>query len=142
MSSGDGGGNFFNSLSGEGDFFENLLTDVANIGAQSITGGFAGVGKDGLKTGVTSDGIVAGGKAAVKGLKDVTGATAAEQANALAREQFEKSQADILNQRNENIKQVGRDQVKQSMLAGSARNAGKTSGSFSLGGDERDFLGL
>lgn len=144
MSSGDGG-NIFESFSGGGNFFENLLTDVANIGVQSATFGVYGVGKNGLKNGVTTNTVRTGGRAAEFGVKEITGANAAEQANALAREQFELQKEQSQAERAEAYRQVGIDQVKQSMLAGAARNTSRgasNKGSFSLGGDEKDFLGI
>lgn len=127
------------SLSGEGNFFENLFTDIANAGLQTFTGGLVGI-KDGkIGAGVTT-----------KGLKDVTGATAAEQANAQAQAQFEQARKDAEAARIEQQNKIAQDQVTQSKLAGSARTNQQTrtnrgsgaTGSFSVGQDERDFLGL
>lgn len=147
MSSGDGGSGkgFFDSLkpeslSGKGNFFENLLTDTINYTSQYFSAGLVGYGQDGVKTGVT-------GTAGVNGLKEITGAKAAEDANKMAREQFEQARDDAQAERAEAIRQTGREELQKSRIAGAARNARTSSGkgsygSFSLGEDERDFLGL
>jgi hypothetical protein len=139
---GDSGGNFFETLNTDGNFFENVLNDVINLGVQYSTYGLVGV-KDGkVTTGVTSG-------TALRGMKEITGAKAAEDANKLARDQFENSKAEALAQREESVRQTGREQLQQSRTAGAARataqsttNRGQAFGSFSLGGDEKDFLGL
>lgn len=144
MSSGDGGGKVFGSLKSEtltggGNFFENLFTDIANYGLQTVTGGVAGYGKDGVKGGVSMGAV-----------KEVTGANAAEEANEMAKKQLEQQEDAANAARVESQSQVERSQIQQSRMAGAARNAGRSSstakgkavGSFSLGADEKDFLGL
>lgn len=135
--SGGGDGNFLESFKGKGNFFENLAVDIANTGVQTVTAGILGVDRDGVKGGET-----------VKGLKEVTGARAAEKANDFARQQFEEQKAAAEAERLESQKQQGRDQMVQSMKAGAARNATKNSvnkGTAISGsnlGDQQDFLGL
>jgi hypothetical protein len=102
------------SFKGSGNFFENLFSDVVNYGAQAGTFGMVGF-KDGqVRTGVTSTALI-------QGTKEITGAKAAEDANKLAKEQFEKQKADAEQARAEAINQNARDQVQQSRMAGAAR---------------------
>lgn len=136
MSSG-GDGNYLNSFKGKGNFFENLALDIANVGVQTVTAGTVGVDRNGVKAGETT-----------KGLKEVTGARAAEKANEFARKQFEEQKSAAEADRLEAQKQQGRDQMVQSQKAGAARNATKNSvnkgtaiGGSNLG-DQQDFLGL
>jgi hypothetical protein len=115
-----------------GNFFENLAYDLANITTQYITLGTVGVGKEGVKEGV-----------AVSGVKEITGANAAEEANRMAREQYEEAKAAALKQRQDQMFESGMDQINKSKLAGAARNAAKTNKNFGSSlGDEQDFLGL
>ena len=126
------------------DGFEFDPTKTINAATQVSTGGMVGYGKDGLKTGIQGEQFIKAGNTAVKGLKDVTGATAAEEANAQARSQFEdqaaqarqqRADAQILNQRN---------QVAASNNAGAARaNRGTNRSTRSSSvGDVSDFLGI
>lgn len=113
------------------------------MGLQLSTGGLAGFKSDdgGLGTGLSGD-------VAVGALKDVTGATAAEEANADARKRFaeEKSAADKA--RKDAQSQSAADQLAKSRSASSARGGISNPSStgqarFSnLGSDEQDFLGL
>lgn len=148
MSSDNNGGNFFGSLNsktlgGKGNFFENVFQDAINYQLQLATGGTIGYGNGGLKTGATTDTVVGG-------VKELTGAAAAEKANALARQQFEDQKNAALTARQENIANVARDQLRQSDLAGAARsasrtyspNSGSTASGSNLGAAERDYLGL
>lgn len=148
MSSGNGGGKGFfktltpESLSGGGNFFENLFADIVNVGTQVGTGGLAGYGD-----GKFGPGIV--GTEVVSGIKEVTGAKAAEQANKLAREQFEQTKVDAEAARVQAQQNTATSQMQKSNIAGAARsarvsskNSGQPVGSYSLGSDEKDFLGL
>jgi hypothetical protein len=157
MSSGNGGGkgffdNTFNldSFSGEGNFFENLTHDVLNVGIQGMTGGILGYENGKLSNGVTTNGLKKSGKETVSGLKEVTGAKAAEDANDMARKQFEQTKADAEQARLDSQAQIAASEMQKSKIAGAARNAtasrsankGAAIGSYSLGSDEKDFLGL
>lgn len=144
MSSGNGdGGGFFDdlvnveSLSGKGNFFENVFADGLNGALQTVTMGLVGFEDGKISNGASTNLLKKAGKGTASGLKEVTGAKAAEQANELAREQFETAQADALKAREQAIYQQGVDQVRQSNLAGRVRNTGTQKL-----GDEKDFLGL
>lgn len=88
------------------------------------------------------------GRETMSGIKEITGAKAAEEANKLARQQFEETKANAETDRLEAQQKTARDQVTQSNMANRLRS--KTAGGFNinpgaastLGGDERDFLGL
>lgn len=161
MSSGNGGGKGFfdnwvnvDSLSGGGNFFENLGNDLLNFGVQAGTGGWLSYEDGKIGNGVTTNAFKSTGQATVSGLKTVTGAKAAEAANEVARKQFEESKAASEKDRVETIAQNARDQVRQSQMAGAARataasritakgsSATSGGGSLSLGDDEKDFLGI
>jgi hypothetical protein len=142
MSSGDGGG-LLESFSGEGNFFENLGSDVLNLGLGAVTYGTVGY----------KDGKIQGG-ATVEGAKVLTGAKAAEDANDQARKQFEDAKAQAEQDRLNSIAQTGKDEMRKSQMAGAARSTAASrstnkavasssgGGSLTLGGDEKDFLGL
>lgn len=132
-------------MSSDGDdFFSKVGNKFVDYTAQMFTGGFVGYqdGKFGA-SGVSSD-----------MLKDVTGATAAEEANKLARQQFEEAKAEADAQRVEQQAQTGRDQIRQSQMAAAARSTASSrsankatassasGGGLTLGEDEKDFLGL
>lgn len=153
MSSGNGGGKGFfdnivnvESLSGGGNFFENLGKDILNAGVQSATAGFVGVEDGKLSNGVTTNWYKKLGKEVVSGTKEITGAKAAEQANKEARRQFDTQREDMFNERNASIQRTARDQMQQSQMAQGVRSAGtankNTGSSQILGSYERDFLGL
>lgn len=155
MSSGNGGGGFFDnlvnveSLSGEGNFFENAFADIVNLGVQGATLGYLGYEDGKISNGASTNVAKKAGKEVVSGLKEVTGAKAAEEANTFAREQFDASKAQAEKDRKDALAQTARDQVNQSQMAGAARAtaASRTTskgsgGSLSLGQDEKDFLGL
>lgn len=132
------------SVSSGGNFFEDLLNNVANIGLQAGTGGLVGFKNGGFQSGATTK--VVGG-ATVDGLKEVTGANAAEAANEQARAQFEQTKADADAARVAAQNQTANDQLLQSQTAGAARNAtsrrssNKSSVTSALG-NQQDFLGL
>ena len=148
MSSGDGGGLFEtlkpNTLSGKGNFVDNLFVDILNYGTQTATGGLVGFDTEGnFKAGQTTELAKNIGRETVSGLKEITGAKAAEEANKMAQQQFDQEKANMDKQRVEAQNNVARDQVTQSRMAGAARRSTVGSmSSFSLGGDEKDFLGI
>lgn len=121
--------------SGTGSGF---IDDVLNVGLQIGTAGFVGYGEEGFQGGYSAEAI-----------KEVTGANAAEEANKLAREQFEEETAQALEDRQNQITQNRQRQTQASQTAGAVRNRSTTSNSSSssttntsnLGG-ETDFLGL
>lgn len=114
----------------------NAATQVSTAGTVGYKGGSFG----------TNKGVVTSGVKDV--VKDITGATAAEEANKLARQQFEQAKADAEKARKDAEIQSARDQVTASRLAGGVRGgistvAPKGASRFStLGSDEKDFLGL
>lgn len=118
-----------------------ILDDVVNGATQLTTFGLAGYGSGGLKTGVT-------GTPAVAGLKDITGATAAEEANAQARDQFNQNTAAAATDRSNAQLQDQRNQIASSQSAAaavatsSANPNNNTSGGKRITGDVSDFLGL
>jgi hypothetical protein len=87
-----------------------------------------------------------------KPIKELTGAKAAEDANKQARKQFEETKANAERDRQDQIAKLGQLELQKSQAAGAARTSaqsrssviGKSEafGSFSLGEDEKDFLGL
>ena len=142
----------FKSFSGGWNFFENLFSDVVNIGLQGATGGTIGYRDGGITQGITGDAVREAGRATRDGLKDITGASAAEEANAQARAQYEQARKDAEAARIEQQNRIAQDQMTKSQLAQSSRSvnarnrnsAGSSSGygSFSISQDEQDFLGL
>lgn len=134
MSSGDGG-NPFESLTSKNSFLNNYfdyVSQVATLGVLSYKDGKIGAG-------VTT-----------KGIKELTGAAAAEEANKQAREQYEKAQADAEQARLQAQGQQAKDEMRKSLMAGAARsvqmkapgNKVTALGNSNLGQDEQDFLGL
>ena len=118
-------------------------TDIANVAFQGATLGLVGVDEGGFKAGLTGQAIK---EVTIDPLKDISGATAAEDANALAREQMEEEKASRLQAREDAKSQSAAEQVRASRSAGGVRTStsGRTSGLTSaiVGEDERDFLGL
>ena len=85
------------------------------------------------------------GEAIVQGTKEVTGAAAAEDANALAREQFEQDKARLTKERADAQATNQRRQITASKGAAGARgNTSTTTGGqgTSLNNTQTDFLGL
>ena len=125
------------SSGGGNSFFESLL----DVGLQVGTSGIVGYKSD---DGGLGAGII--GQPIVDVTKEVTGASAAEEANKQARERFEQEKADTLTARAEVKAQTAADQLAASRGAAGARagrtSTGTTSRASNLGGDERDFLGL
>lgn len=130
------------------DFLEDPIGSIVNLGVNISSFGTVGYNSsDGL---TTDDGFwKKAGDATYKGLKDVSGATAAEEANKQARLQFEEAKLQGLKDRQEAIASKNRDDLIASRLAGGSRTSpGNSKGSTKtsiyskLGSDERDFLGL
>ena len=129
----------------------SLLESMADVALQTATAGFAGYkGDEGVGLGVKGKLAKKGVGAIGEGLKEVTGAAAAEEANKLARQQMEENKAQMLQER-ENLKaQNAARQIAASRQAASVRSTStgprgattRTSLKSNLGGDERDFLGL
>jgi len=124
----------------------NIVESVIDVGLQYATYGTVGFDKDskfGLKKGVVT-------KGSIDGLKEITGAKAAEEANNMARQQMEEQRATTLNDRENAKKQDAANQLTLSNRAGGIRNQVNSSLSTSrggnrystLGGEEQDFLGL
>lgn len=130
---------------------KKFFTKALDVVTQVSTGGTVGFDNDGFGGGVTTDVLKqAGEQLILDPLKDITGARAAEDANARNEARFAEEQAEAQRQRQESQNQSARDQLQASRLAGSARGGVSTQNSnqrrisrFSqLGSDERDFLGL
>lgn len=128
------------STGGGNSFFESVL----DVGLQLGTFGLVGFKDDegGLSAGIT-------GEPLVDVLKDVTGATAAEEANQLARQSMEEAKAAELQAREDARSQTAANQIAASRRAQALRTpsgtgAPSTSPSAIGGvtGDERDFLGV
>jgi len=126
---------------GGGDFFERAIDVVTQVS----TGGLAGFEDGDFGKGVQLDEVPGTLKSVVK---DITGATAAEEATAQARERFNEEKAAALAQRKEAKALTAKQQLTASRLAAGARRAGATTAagtktkSTKLGSDESDFLGL
>lgn len=156
MSSGNGGSGFFDNLakvstfSNKGNFFNNLGDDLLNGTVQAMTGGFVGVEDGKVSNGVMSNVAKSAGKSVLSGVKTITGAKAAEDANKIATQQFEEQKASAIADRQESYRQAGLQQVQASQQASAARSTSRSAaatsntnkGAFNLGGDEKDFLGV
>lgn len=124
-----------------------ILDSTINYATTIFTGGSVGFDDDGFGTssGVISDG---GDSLVKKPIKDLTGATAAEEANEDARKRFEEEKAVAADQKKQNQAQSAANQLAASRSASSARGGVSNPSSsgqsrFSnLGSDESDFLGL
>ncbi len=127
----------------------NVLEDIVSGVSQVATGGLVDLGPGGAKKG----GLLTFAEDVVK---DISGANAAEDANKIARDQFEESQRQAKQAQEDARNRTARDQLQASRLAGSNRKSGasksgsnksKGGGGFNtnttkLGSDEQDFLGL
>ena len=120
----------------------SVFEDIINVFTQASTFGAVGFEADngGITSGVTTDFIG-------EGVKEVTGVNAAEDANKLAREQFEQNKADILAAKEDERRQNAADQLKSSNLAAGVRRRSSKStvgagSSSTVGTGEKDFLGL
>lgn len=132
------------STGGGNSGFESALDIVANaftFGALGFKSDAKDDGLFGVTKGVSTE-------TAIGGLKDITGATAAEQANADATARFEAEKAATDKARKDAQSVSAANQLNKSRSAASSRGGvsnPSTSGQsrFSnLGSDESDFLGL
>lgn len=113
----------------------NIFEDFINMGTQIATLGTLGFDQNGFKGGVTVDAT-----------KEITGAAAAEEANKLARQQYEEQKAALEEQRQNKINQDKNNQI----AASNASTSNKSSSSTSATGvvntynnpGQTDFLGL
>jgi len=128
--------------SSENSVFENVIDTVLQVGTLG-TLGFNGE-DDSITGGVIEKGVEKGRE----GLKIVTGAAAAEQANELARSQFEEEKANRLREREAAREQNTLEQLELSRRSGAARRPTGSKSSIpsnrfsNLGDTEGDFLGL
>lgn len=116
---------------------KEVTNDILNVVVQGSTAGVVGFEDGKLGTGVTSD-------LAIDATKEITGANAAEEANEIARQQFEEDRARLSQQRADAITANQQEQVRRSRGAGRARgnvNAGSSAASSNVAQDT-DFLGL
>ena len=131
----------------------NVLESVANVVTNVATLGAVGVSADGkvnLDSGVVSHGIGSAVASVGQGLKEITGAQAAEDALNLQKEQFASEKTAALKDREDAKQQAAIDDMTKSKLAGSLKNSKSSSSQQSrysskfstTGSDERDFLGL
>lgn len=115
-----------------------FLDDIIDVSTNFGTGGLVGFDEEGFGTGVTSD-------IAIDATKEITGAAAAEEANAMALEQAREDRQARLDQRATARTQQRNRQISASNAAGASRrsvtNTSQARGS-SLGGDEGNLLGL
>ena len=121
------------------------LEEALDIFTQATTFGAVGYdGDDGFGLGQAPQELI------VDPIKDITGATAAEEANVQAQTRFDQEKAEAARQREEAKGRQTREQIGKSRLAGVARGqattskatGGQTNKQSSLGSDEQDFLGL
>lgn len=118
-----------------GDSTRDVLNTGLNIVTNVGTGGLVGYDENGFSM---SSGVL--GAPVEKGLKDVTGATAAEEANKIAREQVEAEREQVMNDRKMQQQTNYRNQLAASRSASAARRRqAQASGGL---GNEVDFLGL
>ena len=128
------------------------LREVADVAANVFTYGLVGVNEDDqLDAGLTSRGVEAGlrdtGKFLKddigKFLKDVTGATAAEEANNIAKQQIDAQKQALEEQKKQRIRDQQDRERQLSMAAKGTRTGGSTGGGVSaeqqLAGE---FLGI
>lgn len=133
------------SSNSDNSFIEKGIDAVSNFFTLGTVGYQSGKGLS------TDEGMwKKAGEAGLKGLKDVTGATAMEQANKDAQAQIANAKAEAEAQRKQALDDTARDSMAKSRLAGSARatnvntnaNSSTMKASSKLGSDERDFLGI
>lgn len=135
-------------MSGKGNFFDNLFSDVANYTVNTATAGLLGYENGRIGNGVTTNTLREAGRATRDGIKEITGASAAEEANAQARAQYEQARADAEAARVEQQNRIAQSEITKSRSAQRSRSTQsrtRTSGgygSFSISQDEQDFLGL
>jgi hypothetical protein len=134
----------------------NPLESIANVGLNIATGGLVGLDDGKISGGVIGEPILKAGENAVnavgKGLKDITGATAAEEANKLDREMFEQAKMEATKERENAAALKAQNDLVKSNLANTESNVNTNNSSvknsffsrYGLGneGIQRDFLGL
>ncbi len=120
----------------------SVFQDIINIGANAFTGGAVGFEADngGFGKGVVLD-------ATVDAIKEITGATAQEEATQQQRDQFDTEQANIKRDREDALAQKSANQLAKSNRAGGARrgrskSSSNTSANTTVGAGGKDFLGL
>ena len=113
----------------------NIFEDALNVVTQVATVGLVGYDQKGFKGGVTVDAT-----------KEVTGATAAEEANKLARQQYEEQKAALEEQRQNKILQDKNNQIAASNASTSNKGSSSTSATGVVNTynnpGQTDFLGL
>ena len=118
---------------------ENFFESTADVLLEGTTGGLLG-----MENGRVGEGEVT--KIGVDILKEVTGVKAAEEANKMAREQFEEEKARLAKERKDAKAASAAEQLRQSRQAGSMRgttSSGRPTGlKYGMMDEERDFLGL
>jgi len=124
-----------------GSDVEKVAETTLDVGLQTSTGGLVGYEDGGLKAGIVGEKVVGG-------LKEITGAAAAEEANVLARQRFEEERQRELDIRQQQQEQTAAEQMTKSLAAGGRTGTTDRTGRSSLfryssiGRGERDFLGL
>lgn len=119
---------------------QGVIDDVVDFSTQAGSLGLFGYDKEeGFKAGKV-------GQLAIDATKEVTGAAAAEEANAIARDQFEKDEARLTKQRADAQSEHRKRQVSLSKGASRARgnstSTSSTQTSSSINNTQTDFLGL
>lgn len=113
------------------------LREVGDFAANVYTAGLFGVNEDGqLDAGLTSRGVY-------QGLKDVTGATAAEEANNIAKQQIDAQKEALEEQKKQRIRNQQDRERQLSMAAKGTSTGGSTGGGVSA--EEQlagEFLGI
>lgn len=137
---------------GSGSGGENgFMDDLVNVGANFLTLGTVGYDaeKQSFRStkGINSKLVFKPMKDSItKGVKDFTGATAAEEANAAADARFQEEKAKAEQSRLDGIAGNERNAISASRLAGANRSSSGGSGSGGkygkIGSDGKDFLGL
>lgn len=113
------------------------LNEVADVTANVLTGGLIGVNDDDQ----LEAGIVA--RNTYQGLKDVTGATAAEEANNIAKQQIDAQKAALEEQKKQRIRNQ-QDRERQLSMAAKGTGAGGSTGG-GVSAEEQlagEFLGI
>ena len=113
------------------------LREVADVAANIFTGGLVGVNEDDQ----LEAGIVA--RNTYQGLKDVTGATAAEEANNIAKQQIDAQKEALEEQKRQRIRTQQDRERQLSMAAKGTSTGGATGGGVSA--EEQlagEFLGI
>lgn len=126
-------------MSGGGNTGMSSVESIAEAISTVVT---LGLGKYDFETGKLQPALW--GKAAVTGTKEITGAKAAEEANAAARKRFEEERDKAAQKRKEQQAESAREQVLRSRLAGEAQQptSPQNNRQSVLGTDEQDYLGI